>query len=179
MDLVKVAGIAEWLAPTNKKEVQSFLRFTNFYHRFIKDFSKHTCPLFDLTQNDCKWNWGADEQSTFDKLKRNVTTAPVLISPDLTKPFCIEANSSNFATGTVLSQVSPADKKWHPVAFFSKSLSPVERNYEIHDKEMLAIIRSLQEWRHFLEGTEHPGVFHDSQAAQLQASPLVSLPLLL
>jgi len=66
-----------------------------------------------------------------------------------------EANSSDFATGTVLSQVSWEDEKWHPVAFFSKSLTPVERNYEIHDKEMLAIIQALQEWRHFVEGVEH------------------------
>jgi hypothetical protein len=81
--------------------------------------------------------------------------APVLISPKSTKPFHIEADSSDFVTGAVLSQVSPEDGKWHPVAFFSKSLSPVEHNYNIHDKEMLAIIRSLQEWRHFVEGTEH------------------------
>src|SRR6266567_859505 len=120
MDPVKVAGIAEWPALTNKKEVQSFLGFTNFYRRFIKDFSEHARPLFDLTRNDCKWSWGADEQSAFDKLKRNVTTAPVLISPDSTKPFRIKADSSDFATGTVLSQVSLADEKWHPVAFFSK-----------------------------------------------------------
>jgi len=57
--------------------------------------------------------------------------------------------------GAILSQVSLEDEKWHPVAFFSKSLTPVERNYEIHDKEMLAIIRDLQEWRHFVEGAEH------------------------
>jgi len=53
------------------------------------------------------------------------------------------------------SQISSEDEKWHPVAFLSKSLSPVKRNYEIHDKEMLAIIRALQEWRHFIEGAEH------------------------
>jgi len=155
MDPVKVAGVAEWPAPTNKKEVQSFLGFTNFYRRFIKDFSEHARPLFDLTRNDAKWRFGTDEQAAFDKLKRNVTSAPVLVSPDTTKPFRIEADSSDFATGAVLSQISSEDDKWHPVAFFSKSLSPVERNYEIHDKEMLAIIRSLQEWRHFVEGAEH------------------------
>ena len=110
MDLVKVAGVAEWPAPTNKKEVQSFLGFTNFYCQFIKDFSKHTCLLFNLTWNDCKWNWGMDQQTAFDKLKQNVTTAPVLISPDSTKPFHIKADSSNFATGAVLSQVAPADE---------------------------------------------------------------------
>src|SRR6266700_4099876 len=112
MDPVKVAGVAEWPAPTNKKEVQSFLGFTNFYRRFIKDFSDHARPLFNLTRNDCKWNWGVDKQSAFDKLKRNVTSAPVLISPDPTKPFRIEADSSDFATGAVLSQVSLEDRKW-------------------------------------------------------------------
>src|SRR5467141_525887 len=156
MDPVKIAGIAEWPTPTSKKEVQSFLGFTNFYWRFIKDFSEHAHPLFNLTRNNCAWRWKASEQSAFDKLKESVTSAPVLVSPDSTKPFRIEADSSDFATGAVLSQVSAEDEKWHPVAFFSKSLSPVERNYEIHDKEMLAIIRSLQEWRHFVEGTEHP-----------------------
>ena len=155
MDPVKVAGVADWPVPMNKKEVQSFLGFTNFYRRFIQGFSEHARPLFDLTKNDAKWHWEADEQAAFDGLKRSVTSAPVLISPDPTRPFRIEADSSDYATGAVLSQVSPADEKWHPVAFLSKSLSPVERNYEIHDKEMLAIIRSLQEWRHFLEGSEH------------------------
>jgi hypothetical protein len=80
----------------------------------------------------------------------------VLISLDSTKSFCIEADSSDFATDAILSQVAPANGKWHPVTFFSKSLSPVKWNYKIHDKEMLAIIRSLQEWRHFIEGAEHP-----------------------
>jgi hypothetical protein len=144
MDLVKVAGVVDWLKLTSKKEVQSFLGFTNFYQCFIKDFSEHARPLFDLTKNDAKWHWGKDEQSAFDRLKQNVMTAPVLISPNSTQPFRIEADSSDFATGAILSQVSPEDGKWHPVAFFSKSLSPVECNYEIHDKEMLAIIQSLQ-----------------------------------
>jgi len=155
MDPVKIAGVQEWPAPTNKKEVQSFLGFTNFYCRFIKGFSEHAWPLFDLTRNDIKWNWGPAEQSAFDRLKQSVIAAPVLISPDSTSPFHIEADSSDFATGAVLSQVCPTDGKWHLVAFFSKSLSPVERNYEIHDKEMLAIIRALQEWCHFVEGAEH------------------------
>jgi hypothetical protein len=140
MNLVKVAGVADWPELMSKKEVQSFLGFTNFYWRFIKDFSEHARPLFDLTKNDAKWHWGTDEQSVFDRLKQNVTMAPVLISPNSTQPFCIEADSSDFATRAVLSQVSPEDRKWHPVAFFSKSLSPVEHNYEIHDKEMLTII---------------------------------------
>jgi len=84
-----------------------------------------------------------------------VTTAPVLVSPQDSEPFHIEADSSDFASGAVLSQRLPREEKWHPVVFYSKSLSPVERNYEIYDKEMLAIIRALEEWRHFLEGARH------------------------
>ena len=73
-----------------------------------------------------------------------VTTALVLVSPQGSEPFCIEADSSDFASRAVLSQQLPREEKWHPVAFYSKSLSPVERNYEIHDKEMLAIIHALK-----------------------------------
>ena len=140
MDPAKIAGVAEWPVPSTKKEVQSFLGFTNFYRRFIRDFSHHARPLFDLTKNDVKWHWSAEEQSAFDTLKGLITSAPILASLDNTRPFRIEADSSDFATGAVLSQQSPDDGTWHPVAFLSKSLSAVERNYEIHDKEMLAII---------------------------------------
>ncbi|GLB43872.1 putative retrotransposable element tf2 155 kda protein type 1-like [Lyophyllum shimeji] len=155
MDPVKVAGVAEWPVPKNKKEVQSFPGFTNFYRRFIRDFSHHARPLFDLTAKDVAWTWRSGQQDAFDALKRAITSKPVLIFPDDDRPFRVEADSSDFATGAVLSQQSPEDEKWHPVAFYSKSLNAVERNYEIHDKEMLAIIRALEEWRHFLEGAQH------------------------
>jgi len=85
-----------------------------------------------------------------------VTTALILVSPQGSKLFCIEADSFDFASGAVLSQQLPGEEKWHLVAFYSKSLSPVEQNYEIHDKEMLAIIHTLEEWRHFLKGARHP-----------------------
>jgi len=78
------------------------------------------------------------------------------VSPQDLEPFCIEADSSNFASRAVFSQQLPREEKWHLVAFYSKSLSPVEQNYEIHDKEMLAIIHVLEEWRHFLKGAQHP-----------------------
>jgi len=78
------------------------------------------------------------------------------VSPQESDPFRIKADSSDFATGAALSQQLTADGKWHPVVFYSKSLSSMERNYEIHDKEILAIIRVLEEWRYFLEGATHP-----------------------
>jgi len=146
MDLVKIAGVAEWPKPCNKWEVQSFLGFANFYWRFIKDFSHHARPLFNLTKNEQKWQWNSSEASAFRKLKELVTSAPVLTTPADNQPFRIEADSSDFATGTVLSQLSAEDEKWHPVAYYLKSLLETERNYKINDKEMLAIIRVLDEW---------------------------------
>ena len=155
MDPVKVSGVAEWPEPATKLELQSFLGFVNFYRRFIQDFSHHARPLFDLTKANTSWVWEDEQRNAFLKLKSLITSAPVLASPDDSLPFRVEADSSDFATGAVLSQPSPVDGKWHPVAFLSKSLSPVQRNYEVHDKEMLAIIRALEEWRHFLEGAQH------------------------
>jgi hypothetical protein len=146
MDPVKVAGVADWPKPQSKKEVQSFLSFTNFYWRFIQDFSHHAQPLLDLTGKNAPWTWGEAQQTAFDELKHAVTCQPVLMFADDACPFCIEADSSDFATGAVLSQQSATDEKWHPVAFLSKSLNTVERNYKIHDKEMLTIICALEEW---------------------------------
>jgi len=155
MDPVKVAGVREWPTLENKTDVQAFLGFMNFYWRFIQDFSAKARPLFDLTRSEQVWTWSRKEQVAFEDLRTAVTTAPVLVSPQESDPFWIEADSSDFATGVVLSQQSTTDRKWHPVAFYSKSLSSMERNYEIHDKEMLAIIHALEEWRHFLEGATH------------------------
>jgi len=108
-----------------------------------------------IKKKDTEWRCGAEEQSAFNSLKEQITTAPILALSDNSRPFRIKADSSDFATGAVLSQQSPEDNKWHPVAFLSKSLSLVEQNYGIHDKEMLAIVRALEEWRHFVEGAEH------------------------
>ena len=156
MDPVKIAGVVEWPVPTSKKEVQSFVGFTNFYCWFISNFSHHTHALFDLTKKDVRFAWGNCKQDTFDRLKELVTLAPVLALPDSECPYRMEADGSRVTMGAVLSQLSPEDDKWHPVAFLSKSLSAVECNYEIHDMEMLVIVRALEEWHHYLEGVRHP-----------------------
>ena len=109
MDPAKVTGVAEWPVPSTKKELQSFLGFTNFYRRFIWDFSHHACPLFDLTKNNVKWCWTGEEQLAFDTLKGLITSTLILVSPDNTRPFRIEADSSDFVTGAVLSQQTPED----------------------------------------------------------------------
>jgi hypothetical protein len=148
--------VADWPTPSNKKEVQSFIGFVNFYQCFIPGFSHHARALFDLTMKDVRFIWGLPQEDSFMKLKELVTSAPVLVLPNNDLPFRLEADGSGIATGAVLSQQQVDDKAWHPIAFLSKALNPVERNYEIHDTEMLAIIRGLEEWRHYLEGARHP-----------------------
>jgi len=156
MDPVKVAGVYDWPTLENQTDVQAFIGFVNFYHHFIWDFSTIARPLFDLTCSDKAWNWDAKEWKAFERLKMVVTTALVLVSSQNLEPFHIETDSSDFTSRAILSQQLPGEEKWHPVAFYSKFLSLVEQNYKIYDKEMLAIICALEEWRHFLEGAQHP-----------------------
>lgn len=156
MDPVKVSGVSSWEDPEDVRDLQSFVGFCSFYRRFIKDFSEIARPLHDLTKKGVPWRWEKAEKDSFEVLKKAITSMPVLMLPQDSQPFKLEADTSDFATGAVLSQLNLEDNKWHPVAFMSKSMSETKRNYEIHDKELMAIIRALDEWRHFLEGAAHP-----------------------
>jgi len=155
MDPAKLAAIADWPTPQKVKDVQSFLGFGNFYRRFIQDFAHITKPLTTLTCKDHEWNWTPQCEAAFQELKRRFTTLPVLQIPDFDAPFRLEADASDFDYGAILSQQGP-DTHWHPVAFMSKQMTQAERNYNIYDKELLAIVRALDTWRHYLEGSSHP-----------------------
>jgi hypothetical protein len=111
MMCMRITGVVEWPTPSNK-EVQSFLGFTNFYCRFIQGFSDLARPMFDLTRKDSAWQWGEAEKSALEALRTHVISAPILVFPDETRPFRVEADSSDFATGAVLSQQSPEDDEW-------------------------------------------------------------------
>jgi len=154
MDEEKLSGVLEWPVPTKVKQVQAFLGFVNFYRRFIENFTKISKPLSDLTKKDSTWTWGKEQQNAFEVLKKAFTMAPVLRIPNDKDPFKLSTDTSNFATGAVLSQKDMQTNLWYPVAFFSKSLDVHERNYKIYDKELLAVIWRLEEYRHHLEG--HP-----------------------
>jgi hypothetical protein len=96
--------------------------------------------LFKLTKKDRKWSWAEAEQGAFNEIKNQITSSPILHFADNSKAFHIKADSSDYATGRVLSQQSLDDLKWHPIAFYSKSLNTIKCNYNIHDKEMLAVM---------------------------------------
>ncbi|SJK99856.1 related to TY3B TY3B protein [Armillaria ostoyae] len=164
MDPVKLAGIAEWLTPTKKKELQSFLGFTNFYCKFIKNYSKVVRTLTQLMGN-AEWTWGTAQNQAFQQLKKQMAEDVILAIPNRTKHFRVEADASNGAVGAILSQEQ--EGRWRPVAFMSKALTATERNYEIYDKELLAIMLALSEWRHYLMGTlEDVEIWTDHQNLQ-------------
>jgi hypothetical protein len=158
MDPVKIRGIADWPIPPTRQKLQSFLGFCNFYRRFVKDYSLIARPLHDLTKKDVKYQWTAKQQKAFEDLKGEITRNAVLLIPVDDAPFKVEADASDYAVGAVLSQ--RVENKWRPVAFLSKSLGEAERNYPIYDKEMLAIMTALTEWRHYLLGAPHTVEVH-------------------
>ena len=145
VDPDKIAVVRDWKAPTTVKGVQSFLGFCNFYRRFIRDYGIVARPLVNLTKTGVKFVWTQACQDSFLKLKAMLTSAPILqhYSEDLETR--IETDASDGVVAGVLSQKHR--EHWLPVAFFSKTMNSAECNYQIHDKEMLAIVKSLEEWR--------------------------------
>ena len=154
MDKEKLSGVLKWPVLTKVKQVQAFLDFANFYHRFIENFAKMSKPLSDLTKKDSTWTWGKEQQNAFEALKKAFTLAPVLRIPNDKDSFKLSTDASDFAIGVILSQKNMQTNLWHPVAFFSKFLDVHERNYKIYDKKLLVVIWGLEEYRHHLEG--HP-----------------------
>jgi hypothetical protein len=123
MDPTKVAAVADWPIPKNKKEVQQFLGFSNYYRHFIRGFSGIAKPLTALTGKE-QWVWNLEQQTTFEEIKRRICSKPVLTIPVNDTPYRLEADLSDYASGAVLSQ--KVDGKWHPVAYIFKALNKTE-----------------------------------------------------
>lgn len=158
MDPTKLTAVREWPSPSSRKELQRFLGFANFYRRFIRNFSRLAAPLTALTSTSIPFEWTTEAELAFKELKHRFTSAPVLIQPNPELQFIVEVDASDCGVGAVLSQRSPSDQKLHPCAYFSRKLSSAERNYDIGNRELLAIKLALEEWRHWLEGATHPFV---------------------
>jgi hypothetical protein len=151
MEEDNVQAFLEWPTPTFVKEVQSFLHFANFYHRFVLDFGHLASPLNALTQKTSPWTWGEAQQQAFDEIKAVISKEPTLAHPDESKPYFLETDASGAAMGAMLSQ-RQEDGHLHPIAFMSASFSPAELNYDTHNRELLPIIRAFEHWCIFLEG---------------------------
>jgi transposase InsO family protein len=158
----KVAGVRDWPPPTKVKELQAFLGFANYYRRFIPKYSEVARPLFDLLKKDVKFVWGTEQQDAFGRLKGLFTSEQVLCMPDPRLPLRLETDASLFAVAAVLS--NETDSGWRPCGFISRSLSPAERNYDTHDRELLAIVYALEEWRHICEGAAQKVIIYSDHA---------------
>ncbi|KAI2665770.1 Transposon Tf2-9 polyprotein [Labeo rohita] len=153
MDDTKVKAVRDWPRPKTLKELQRFLGFSNFYRRFIRSFSTVAAPLTSMVKKgDTRLTWSPDAIHAFHELRHRFTTAPVLRHLDPQLPFLVEVDASSTGVGTVLSQRQGQPPKTFPCAFFSHKLSPAERNYDVGNRELLAIKLALEEWRHWLEG---------------------------
>ena len=121
-----MVAIRDWPASTKVTELRSILGLANYYKRFIKGYSKIACPLTDLLKKERKWEWDANCQVSFQKLKDAITSEPVLRQPDLELLFEVHTDSSDRALGGVLMQ------ERHPVAFESRKLDAAEQRYNTH-----------------------------------------------
>ncbi|CEP13212.1 hypothetical protein [Parasitella parasitica] len=157
MDPIKIKAIQEWQPCRSVHDIQVFLGLTNFYRRFIKDYSKICNPLTALLKKDTKFEWSPAADQAFNSLKAAILSDPVLRHYDSTRPCIIETDASDYALGAVCSQAD-SDGVAHPVAFFSRKLLPAEQNYQVYDKELSAIIAAFKHWRPYLEFSSEPTI---------------------
>lgn len=158
MDPEKVSTITEWQPPATVKELQSFLGFANFYRRFIEGYSRRMKPLTNLLKKDSKFTWGTDQEKAFNSMKHAFCSAPILRHFEPGLETVLETDASDFSISGILSQyVQYPDKKLlHPIAYFSRNLTPAERNYGVGDKELLAIVASLTQYRPYIVNLTQP-----------------------
>ena len=174
VDPEKIAAIVSWKEPNTVKGVQSFLGFCNFYRRFVRNFGQVACPLTNLTRKDTKWHWGRKEQEAFNKLKKALISAPVLAYFNPLANTKVETDASDGVVAGVMSQEGP-DGLYHPVAYLSVGMNEHEMRYEIYDKEMLAVVTALREWKselqslqkEFLVVTDHKALEYFSTKREL------------
>jgi len=151
----KIKAVKEWKMPTKIKEVESFLEFVNFYWRFIQNFSHIAKPLNNLKgKKKWEWKWEEEHQQAFQELKNKITSQLVLFLLKREGKFRVETDISGHTIGGVLSQEQ--EGKWKLIAFLSRTMQQAERNYEIYDKELLAIVEALAKWRQYLLNAMEP-----------------------
>lgn len=169
----KVKAVADWPTPTKVGDVRAFLGTAGYYRKFIKDFSRIAAPLSELTKESVKFAWGPMQQRAFVALKKALLTGPVLILPNPDLPYTVQTDASGFATGAVLMQ--DHGRGLQPIAFMSKKMLDAETRYPVHEQELLAIINSLSNWRHYLSGrkftllTDHKSLQHFKTQPMLSA----------
>ena len=148
----KISAVQQWPRPRSVTDVRAFLGLANFYRRFVRDYSRIAMPLTELTKDTVMWRWGPEQQSAFDLLKAALCAPPVLRVPDQSKPFVLHCDACKYAIGATLQQ--DHGNGLQPVAYFSAKMTDAERNYDVREKEFMALLRACLHWRHYLHGTQ-------------------------
>ncbi|KAF1333204.1 Pol protein, partial [Globisporangium splendens] len=160
VDPEKVKAIDDWPVPKNVKQLRQWLGLANYLHKYTHNYAALVQPLTQLLKKDVEWKWSKDHQTAFEEVKRSLREAPVLALPNHDKPFHVVCDASDYAIGCALMQ---HDDEGHErvVSYQSRQLRPAERNYPVHDKELLAMKYSLVKFRVYLLGEERFAIYTD------------------
>jgi hypothetical protein len=146
VDRSKVQDVLSWNAHMSVSNIQSFWGLAVYYRRFIKGFSKISKPMIELLEKDKRFEWTSTCEASFQELKKRLITAPILVMPDMEKPFSIYCDASGQGLGCVLMQDG------HVAAYASRQLRKHEVHYPTHDLELAAVLHALKIWMHYLMG---------------------------
>jgi len=153
-NLKKTDAVRNWPSPKWVKKVQAFLRLTNYYQKFISNYARIAESLTQLMRKNKKWHWDMKQKDAFHALKKSLSRTAHLRILNSTCKKVLKTDASNFAVGACLYQIKDGQKR--PIAYRSRKLSELEKRYEVHDKELLVIVKALQDWRPYLTDTEKP-----------------------
>jgi hypothetical protein len=149
----KMDAILNWPTPTCVKDIQGFLGASGYVRRYLQNYSEIARPMTELLKKDLEFEWTEEREKAFRQIKELVKNAPILMLHNPDKQHLIRPDASGYALGIVLEQPDD-DGKWRPVAFFSRKFTTAERNYDVHDRELLAIVEAFKQWRHYLQGVK-------------------------
>jgi hypothetical protein len=144
----KIKAVADWKQPQSVKGLRSFLGLVGYYRKFVRQFGIIAMPLTELLKKWYVFQWTQEQEVSFQTLKSALIQAPVLALPDFSQPFCIEIDGSDMGVGAVLMQEK------HPIAFISNSLGPKLRGLSTYEKEYIAILLAVDQWKSYLHYTE-------------------------
>ena len=151
----KVKAVVDFPAPTSRREVMRFLGMAGYYRKFCKNFSTVAEPMTQLLKKDRKFIWSKESQDAFDKIKRLLISAPVLMTPDFNRPFILTIDASDVGAGAVLMQEDSAGID-HPLSYFSYKFKASQRNYSTSEKETLSLLLALQHYEFYVSAAQFP-----------------------
>ncbi|GMF51391.1 unnamed protein product [Phytophthora fragariaefolia] len=159
-DPEKISSICSWPTPKNQTELRQWLGLANYLHKYTKDYASLIQPMYSLLKKDVAWDWRPEHQDAFEAVKKSLASTPVLMLPATSRPFHVVCDASDFAIGCALMRFDDEGRE-RVVSYQSRQMKPAERNYPVHDKELLAMRYALKKFRVYLLGEQTFAVYTD------------------